>query len=767
MKKALSLLLAAAFVMSLGAVFAPAASADAALPAVRPEAEIAVRDGYLLGLPFGASAADIASFFVDGVHIIDNSGADRGGADMPATGWNVASGAAHARIVVYGDVNCDAKVNARDALDTMRSIVSGGAFSDEIKLAADVDPDGAVNAADVVRLMRRIVGWDVTLGERFFSVVTDKKTAPAEDAKLALFFTNSLEKFSQKDENNIEVALKNSVDYGREAPKASDFANEHTFEMKLARNEKESCQVQLYAETEHKNLSASLTPFVNGKGETLDGQLLFVEYMKLMETGGTLKGTGEFTGATVPDALPPMPESFSIAAGERQALYIEVSASEDTPAGLYRATLDVTNEAGEVVKTALVYANVWDFTLPVESHVKTAIGMGIWNIVSRMGKNDDKGENGHNLYIQYYEYLLDNRVNAWCLPYNPIDERADRWMDDPRVNTFLVAGGYNGDVYNNGPCGDAVDTETVSLIYDKLKDNETWMKKQMFYMTDEPGIIWVGDEWGGQDKLHQAEAVYNDLLTAFPGARINIPVAKDFLQDLYDAYTTVETGVFHEGGDRWGWGHVDTLDVCARFSNVMCPCIDILTEPALPYEQFNAYADTNYQYTTEHERLYGKMTDRLDAWRAEGKEIWWYTANSPKPPMANIGQRYTGLQNRVMFWEMYKYDIEGFLYWSATEWSAMKRRYLDISAGVIVYAGSDFGTTGFVACQRTGIMRDGIEDVEYLHLAKDLLGDEWVDALVSRVVRTLTDYETDDAAMLAVRNELGDAIEAAMAASPQ
>ena len=72
MKRIISLFVAAAFVLSLGTAFASAAGA---LPDVRPEAEVAVRDDYLLGVPAGATAADVKSYFTDAVTVCDNFGA--------------------------------------------------------------------------------------------------------------------------------------------------------------------------------------------------------------------------------------------------------------------------------------------------------------------------------------------------------------------------------------------------------------------------------------------------------------------------------------------------------------------------------------------------------------------------------------------------------------------------------------------------------------------------------------------------------------------
>lgn len=52
--------------------------------------------------------------------------------------------------------------------------------------------------------------------------------------------------------------------------------------------------------------------------------------------------------------------------------------------------------------------------------------------------------------------------------------------------------------------------------------------------------------------------------------------------------------------------------------------------------------------------------------------------------------------------------------------------------------------------------------MEYLFIAKELLGEEYVDGIVKRLVRTVNDFETDPEVLLAVRDELGAAINEAV-----
>ena len=630
--------------------------------------------------------------------------------------------------VVMGDANGDGNINARDVIAVLLSIVGG---YDIDASAADVVPDEVINARDAVRLMQYLVGHDVPLGD--YKVDTEPQTAEAEDSSIDLVFVDSIAKNS---------------------PTAS-VSGEPTFVMSLARNEKESCQVELVDSVGHTGLTASLTPFKNGRGETLESQLLYEDYIKIVSKNDGRTQIGDL----IPDRLPPIEAigAFKIDAGKLQGLYIEAAADENARPGLYRARLDIADANGDVIKTAFVYAKVWDFAIPKYSTIKSAIGMGFMDGWNRRTKTSTDDAVAH--YIRYYEYLLDNRLNAWCMPYNPSDDRADEWMSDPRVNTFLVAGGYAGDAYNNGMCGGAVDEEAVSAIYEKIKDNEDWMSKALFYMTDEPGVYWES-----HDKIGELQSQKAALDRCFPGARIVIPFHVNFWQDQATAQGL--PGFMHE--------HKDVFYYMENFSTVLCPCARLFLSweqadmvSALPDNDViyarGYYPNLLYGRDTEVEDTYGPMTDRVEAFRNKGGEVWWYTANTPRPPMANISQRSTGMMNRVMFWLQFDLGADGYLYWASEDWPSKKRNSIGEDGGVLVYPGDDFGIDGPVACQRTGIARDGLEDIEYLKMAKELLGEEFAESILRRVVTDMVTFADDSAVLAEAREALGEALEAALA----
>ena len=79
----------------------------------------------------------------------------------------------------------------------------------------------------------------------------------------------------------------------------------------------------------------------------------------------------------------------------------------------------------------------------------------------------------------------------------------------------------------------------------------------------------------------------------------------------------------------------------------------------------------------------------------------------------------------------------------------------------------EVGGTSFIpiASQRLKLLRDGLEDLEYMYHLEELLGSrDKVAALVGRVVRHAYDFDHDWKTMLSVREAIADAIEATHAA---
>jgi hypothetical protein len=157
---------------------------------------------------------------------------------------------------------------------------------------------------------------------------------------------------------------------------------------------------------------------------------------------------------------------------------------------------------------------------------------------------------------------------------------------------------------------------------------------------------------------------------------------------------------------------------------------------------------------------------------ARGDDSWWYVCCVPRHPRANLMIHWAGAAHRVLFWQQKQRGINGFLYWSAIYWDPQFTRdpwtnmrtyefggrgaYGD---GSLVYPGDRVGINGPVTSIRLELLRDGVEDFDYLTLFEKLRGKEAMQALIARATTDLNTYTTDPALLDALRMEMADALE--------
>ena len=260
-------------------------------------------------------------------------------------------------------------------------------------------------------------------------VVYEKQTAAYEDSALSLWFDHAFSKTVRQDVT----------------PTGRD-----TYKIYMGKNEKENCQFFLSG-AEDKTFSVSATDFRSETGDTVPVSLYYQYYFEMDYEGER---------QDVPDAIPPVKEGavFTVRAEESAGFVLQAKTSPDTPSGDYTAELTVLNEAGQEVKTATVFLHVWDFTLSEDTVCRTAM----WVDKNRLGGHD---------YQTLYDYLLENRVNAYDLPYALSDPAVDEYLDNPRVNSFNILGfKFNRESgKSEGQIRDA-----MTYAYEKLSPVAAW-----------------------------------------------------------------------------------------------------------------------------------------------------------------------------------------------------------------------------------------------------------------------------------------------------
>ena len=352
-------------------------------------------------------------------------------------------------------------------------------------------------------------------------------------------------------------------------------------------------------------------------------------------------------------------------------------------------------------------------------------GMGPGDIY-RFHNND--GEKDY--YKEYYDFLLQYHVNAYDLPYDILDERADAYMSDPRVKFFRVS--YVGD------------DERMVAWYNKLKTNEEWLKKAYFYPYDEPGSASALNDMAGKcARIRQL----------CPGVKIVVP----FFQNVqYDK-------------DR------DQIAFMSEYIDIWCPKTFCFTK------QTDKAGGKRMLYSASQKKKYTEFGQRMSEEVAGGDELWWYVCWEPGLPYLNMYVDMTGLQNKLLFWQQKQYGVSGFLYWSCTFWERVEDPWTNMATvgkdyrtgqswlsdkvfgdGSLLYPGTDADVDGACGSFRLEMIRDGMDEFEMLTMLEAAAGKDKADAIISTVSTSVVKFTDDNEAMAAARIQLGNALEEAL-----
>jgi len=299
----------------------------------------------------------------------------------------------------------------------------------------------------------------------------------------------------------------------------------------------------------------------------------------------------------------------------------------------------------------------------------------------------------------YYEFFLERRLSPYDLPCDLFAAEAARWLDDPRLTSFVI------------PCSD--DDAELRRLVEHLRRHD-WLEKGFFYVWDEP----------------QTEADFEKL--AERARRIQAIEPKAALMVPFNGNPQQATG-------RSTYERLDGL------VNQWCPLSN-----AIDVEEQRARA-------------------------ARGDGSWWYVCCAPQQPRPNLMVDWPGGAHRAIFWQQKQRGIDGFLYWSTTYWDPAFTRdpWTNIRTfsfegdcygdGSLVYPGDRVGIAGPVTSIRLELLRDGMDDFEYLTRFERHRGRDAMLAVTRRATTSLNDYTTDPFELDGLRREIAEAVEQAAA----
>ena len=690
-----------------------AAAANAPYSAV--DGEIAV--------PLGTNGNELLACFADrtGATVSAADGSEMAFTTDLASGATVSRGDDSVTAIVPGDVNGDAKINARDVIAAMK--VSLGESEGVFASAADVEKDGSTNARDVVKLMKYIVGWNETLG-------FEREAAASDDDALTMYFASTMQRIARED-NHILGTPDGTI--------------------RMAKNEIEDAHMILISREQKTGLTLDVGAITNADGAVLDREVRYGHYYDSVIWRNLDYIPNDYSNYIEGYWADPYPElrgAFDIGAKENQSFIVKVKTTEETAAGWYSAPIRVLDSAGNELKKATLWVYVWDFAIDNTRLSRTTLdtysqGVAGW-FVGQADKKYADGAVWQPWYKKWYDYILENKMNTAELPYDVLSEEANEYLDDPRVTSFISQTGKDANCWD-----DAGTAPRLRAIYDKLSQKEEWLEKAYIYTVDEPwdqrGAAWIMKQW------NSAKEALGD-----------IP-----FQTIVPYYNNWQSGL-----------EMDLTEQLWDYCNCFCPdaiCFNITADRRTRKKDLQTYpAWGNYMDDKQFEK-YGQFAPRYEAMRERGDKMWWYICVTPVYPAPNFFNTYQGAWVRIVLWQQYNVHADGFLYWSLVAWDMGEHDHRKINLkrtnggdGMLIYPGNLWYGDDEplpVPSIRFENVRDGFEDYAYMRMLEDHIGREATLEYCDRITPDTLHFTQDWRDIDAVRDEMGFELEALSASA--
>ncbi|MBI2892046.1 MAG: DUF4091 domain-containing protein [Deltaproteobacteria bacterium] len=507
-----------------------------------------------------------------------------------------------------------------------------------------------------------------------------------------------------------------------------------------AKNELEPFQIVVRPDADSV-ASIAMTAF-SGPG-TIDGlDLARVGYVRIPEPSDA----SSIPTGWMPDPLEPTTfgASESVAGGENQPYWVTVRVPADVAAGDYGATLTVTVDGAE--QAIPVSLHVFDFALPRE------IGFdGNWNTSFEALGGGESLERAQMLKDFFFEHRLVPSGVAWPagLNYNggiTYDCESGTFVEEDNPYDFSQLGPryIDGEGWNG--------TGFPSFQIMQFVDNDT----------PRPSSFCGADRGGDHFGTDAFNVQWSNLLAA--------------IDQYLVARGWEDEGYYYVQNEPQGQEDYDIAAFLARLARDAAPDLRIAVSEE-PKPEIAEHPDGDgASFDLWWADLSEFDPDYAAARQALGEDVWWYFLYGDLPPHFNpITIDHAGIETRIAFWAAWKFRIRGFAYYSVTGWGGdpygdPRPQGTDQNGdGFLLYppAGGEL-----VSSIRWELLREGVEDFEYLLLAADgrmprtPSEGAGCDASAAGAVSSTTSFTRDASALQHLRNQLGLMLEGAVDGCP-
>ena len=487
--------------------------------------------------------------------------------------------------------------------------------------------------------------------------------------------------------------------------------------IRAARNEAEAAQLVVRPATPLKGLTLRADALTGPGGATIPAsnvELLEVRYVNVERPTDKSSVAGLW-----PDPLPPLKGPLDLEANRNQPFWVRVKVPRDVPAGTYEGTIRL--QARDYSAEAPLRVEVYDFVLPDRVTCTTAFGFSASNVF-RYHKVSDAAQK-RQVLDKYWASFSAHHIS----PYDPapLDDLKVTW---PHIDDSTTAEQLKP-VFDWAAWDAGMERGIDYYKFNSFRLSIPGMGGGTFHARREPELL------GYKEDTPQYKAAF----AAYCHEVQEHLRQKGWLDEAYVYW-------FDEPAPK------DYEFVMNGFKKLKEAAPDItrmLTEQVDPNliggPNIWCAVSNNYRHEPAEER------------RKHGEKFWWYVCTGPKAPYCTLFIDHPGTELRVWLWQTWQRKIDGILVWQSDYWTSSaaypdanhpQNPYKDPMGwrsgystpngekkpwgngdGRFIYppeGAADANPPGPVLdgpvdSIRWEMLRDGIEDYEYLVMLKRLL----------------------------------------------
>ena len=451
-------------------------------------------------------------------------------------------------------------------------------------------------------------------------------------------------------------------------------AKEGPIRMDVAGNEYESVQLVVKSSVVLQNVEVELTDLVHENAEDRIYPSAFrisrVGFVKTQKPGYKVSHVGWWPDPLLKEA------SFELKKNWMQPFWLTLYISQRTKPGLYQGKALVKSE-GQVLREVSIIVHVLSFDLPNQPSLKTAFAL-----------YENRIEYGYSQFFPkwwekwkgklpelvelFYNSLLEYRISP-VINVNPINPKE------------VFRHQLDMSKYPQAP--------SLQLDHPVLPN---LLEKGLSSFAIGPHAGTFGNNWPKDSSALQA------LKPLYAGYAAELK-DKGWLDEHY-VYTFDEPGLKVMPQVAEVSKMIHSAD--SKLKNLVVIGGKIDLPKRLPHlEDVDIVVIRNREFDPRDAEIL----------RKKGKEVWTYVSG-PAPPYPTFAIDYPAISYRVLAWMCWKYQVQGLLYWTVNYWTTdpyqdpANTRWQQNGNGLLYYPGEE----GPVPSIRLEIIRDGIEDYEYL-----------------------------------------------------